>query len=228
MLPPGRAGAIINLALALNGQTAVNLNHTVGDDGLQAMLTQAQVKTVVTSSLYHSKIGKPRLAADSDVTVIYVEDLLKKATMWQRLRALCAVRVLPLRWLCQAQPDDNACILFSSGSTNTPKAIPLTHRQLLANIDGVLDHLQVRDSQEVLLSPLPLFHSFGLTAGTWLPLVSGIHAANHADPRDGTTVGKLAAQTKATFVIATPTFVRGWMRRITPEQFAHAICRGWR
>ena len=215
LLPPGRAGAVVNLAIAMTGRSAVNLNHTAGEAALADMAERAGLQTIITSSLYRRKIGDPALPG----RVLTAEDLLGGLTTWSRLLAALAVRFLPIGRLVKARPDDEACIVFSSGSTSTPKGAQLTHRQILANITAVSDHLHLHDD-DVVLSPLPLFHSFGLTVGDWLPLTLGLTVANHPDPTDGAAIGKLAAQARASFFVATPTFVRGWMRRIEPEQFA--------
>ena len=216
LLPAGRAGAIITLALAIRGRTAVHLNHTVGAAGLAQMAAIAGLRRIITSQLYHRKIGEPALPG----TVIAVEGLLNKLGKPAKLGALLKHALLPARWLCRGQPGDIAALVFSSGSTGVPKGVQLSHRQLLANIDAVWDHLNLNEGRETLLAPLPLFHSFGLSIGTWLPLVRAIGVANHPDPTDGKAIGELAARTKATFFVSTPTFVRGWMRRIEKEQFA--------
>jgi acyl-[acyl-carrier-protein]-phospholipid O-acyltransferase/long-chain-fatty-acid--[acyl-carrier-protein] ligase len=111
-------------------------------------------------------------------------------------------------------------VIFSSGSTGTPKGVQLTHRQLLANFSAILPHLGLEQERDILLSPLPLFHSFGYAVGTFFPLCTGLGIAAHPDPTDALAIGKLAAMTKASFLVSTATFVRGYLRRISPEQFA--------
>jgi acyl-[acyl-carrier-protein]-phospholipid O-acyltransferase/long-chain-fatty-acid--[acyl-carrier-protein] ligase len=216
LLPTGRGGAIVNLALAIQGRCAVNLNHTVGEAGLRRMTELAGLRTIITAHRYLEHIGTPRL----DCRWVDIETLLPAIPRWRLLAAIAQVICLPVSWLVRCRPDDPAGIIFSSGSTGDPKGIPLTHRQILANIDGVRRHLDLVPGVDRLLNPLPLFHSFGLSTGTWLPLVLGLPVIAHPDPTDARALGRLAETWRPTFMIATATFVRGYLRRIEPAQFA--------
>ena len=216
LLPTGRAGAIANCAIACAGRTAVNLNHTVGDAGLAQMGEIAELRTVITSRLYRRKIGEPQLPG----RVIEVEDLLPKIGKLSVIANMLKVLVLPAHRLVRGDPADAAVLVFSSGSTGAPKGVQLTHRQILANCDAVMRHMELRPGEDCVLNPLPLFHSFGLIPGTRLGLVTGLRVVGHPDPTDGKKIGELAAQYDASFLISTPTFVRGYQRRVEPEQFA--------
>ena len=220
VLPPGRAGVLFNLALAIAGRTAVNLNHTAGGPAVEKMCALAGIKTIITATPYLKRIGDPALQTVLDHhRVVKAEELIplvaKSAIVWQA----CCCLALPARWLCRGSADDVAAIVFSSGSTGDPKGVQLTHRQVLANCRAVRQGLDLQAYKDVILSPLPLFHSFGLVPGMWLGLTHGLSIAAHPDPTDGATIGKLAHELGVTFLVSTPTFVRGWMRRIEPEQF---------
>ncbi len=217
VLPPGRAGTIVNAALAIAGRTAVNLNHTAGEAQLARMCELAGVRTIVSSKLYLRRIGDPKLVG----RVVTVEELLPNLGRANLLLAAATNMILPSRWSARGNADDSAAIIFSSGSTGDPKGIELSHRQIIANCRAVADGLDLHLGRDVLLSPLPLFHSFGLVPGMWLGLVEGLAVAAQPDPTDGKALGELAAAAKATFLISTPTFVRGYLRRIEPEQFKH-------
>jgi len=217
MLPPGPGGAIVNLAVALAGRTAVNLNHTTGEAQVGRMCQLAEVRTIVSSKQYLDRIGQPALPG----RVLYAEDLVprlgKAKVVWQMLRVLG----LPHAWLDRARPGQVAVIIFSSGTTGDPKGVQLTHRQILAMCDAIFDHMDLRPGVDGVSSPLPLFHSFGLIPGTWLGLTEGALVANQADPRDGKALGALVERSRTTFLISTPTFVHGYMRRIEPAELAH-------
>jgi len=220
VLPPGRAGVLVNLALAIAGRTAVNLNHTAGGPAVEKMCGLADIKTIITATPYLKRINDPALQTVLDQRrVVKAEELIplvpKSAIVWQ---AFCCL-VMPARWLCQGAANDVAAIVFSSGSTGDPKGVQLTHREVLANCRAVRQGLDLQAYKDVILSPLPLFHSFGLVPGMWLGLTHGLSLAAHPDPTDGATIGKLAKELGVTFLISTPTFVRGWMRRIEPDQF---------
>jgi acyl-[acyl-carrier-protein]-phospholipid O-acyltransferase/long-chain-fatty-acid--[acyl-carrier-protein] ligase len=216
LLPPGKGGTIVNLTLAIAGRTAVNLNHTAGDSGLKRMCELADVHTIITAGKYTEKIGKPEV----DVRWVDVLELIPKISKFSVILNMLKVLFTPAATLVEAKPDDVACLVFSSGSTGDPKGVQLTHRQILANVDGLQSHFDLKENTDGLLSPLPLFHSFGVSAGMWMPLVCGLGLTSHSDPFDGRAIGKLAEQYKPTVLIGTPTFVRGYMRRASKEQFA--------
>lgn len=214
LLPPGRAGSVVNLAVALLGRTAVNLNHTAGAAQLKRMCEMAGIRTVISAGPYLKRIGDPGLP----VRMVMAEQVLpavpKIAVLWQAFSLWLA----PSSWRDAATPGSVAALVFSSGSTGDPKGIQLTHRQVIANCDAVQKALEL-SHRDVLLTPLPLFHSMGLVPGMWLALEKGMSIAAHPDPTDAKGLGDLAAKVGATFSITTATFVRGWMRRIPAEQF---------
>jgi acyl-[acyl-carrier-protein]-phospholipid O-acyltransferase/long-chain-fatty-acid--[acyl-carrier-protein] ligase len=216
LLPAGRGGAVVNVALAFAGRTTVNLNHTVGEAQLARMIDLAGIRTVITAERYLERIERPTLPG----RLVLVDELLPKIPKYRLALAAARALLLPSSLVDKARPDDLATIIFSSGSTAEPKGIMLNHRQILANTDAIVEHLDLSLERDVVLSPLPLFHSFGQLPGLWLGLVNGVTVAAQADPMDGAALGQLAARSHATFLISTPTFVRGYMRRVTKEQFA--------
>ena len=215
LLPPGRAGAIINMAVAMDGRCSVNLNHTVGKENLDYMCAVAELKTVVTSKLYwrHIKID------ELPVRMVFVEDLLPNMSKLSVIAWLLLMLIMPASIFCRGRAEDTATILFSSGSTGQPKGVQLSHRNMLYNGRAVCQHVNVTSkNHDRILNPLPYFHSFGLNVGLWLPLCNGLCTINQVDPRDGKAIGELCAKHHATFLISTPTFVRSYMRRIEAEQ----------
>jgi acyl-[acyl-carrier-protein]-phospholipid O-acyltransferase / long-chain-fatty-acid--[acyl-carrier-protein] ligase len=182
---------------------------------LKRMCEMAGIRTIISATPYLKRIGDPGLPQ----RMLLIEQLLpaipKLAVIWH----LALTLLLPPRWRDQGRPHDVACLVFSSGSTGDPKGVQLTHAQILANCDGIRKALDVGPG-DVVLTPLPLFHSFGLVPGMWLGLECGFAIAAHPDPTDAKGLGELAAKTGATFAITTATFVRGWMRRIPAESFA--------
>lgn len=216
LLPPSRGGAVVNLALALGGRTSVNLNHTAGEAQLARMAELAGLRTIVSSRRYLERLGQPALPG----RVVLAEDLLGQLSKVAVVAAMVRVIALPARWLDRARPDDVATIIFSSGTTGDPKGVQLTHRQVLANCGAMIAHVGIAPDSATLLTSLPLFHSFGLVPGMWMCLAYGIRIAAHPDPLDAAGIGALAAQTGAGYVISTPTFVRSYLRKVPPEQFA--------
>ncbi|MFN8422941.1 MAG: AMP-binding protein [Anaerolineae bacterium] len=215
LLPPGRGGAIVNLAIALAGRTSVNLNHTAGEAQVRRMVEMAGVRTIVSSKRYLARIGSPSLPG----RVLLAEDLIGGLSKAAVLLAMAKVVLLPARLLDRARPDDVATIIFSSGTTGDPKGVQLTHRQVLANCGAMVEHVEITPDGETLLTALPLFHSFGLVPGMWMCLCYGVRIAAHPDPLDAAGIGALAEASGTGYFISTPTFVRAYMRKVTPEQF---------
>ncbi len=216
LLPPGRSGSLVNLALMLNGRTAINLNHTVGNAQLQRMCELANIHTIISATPYLKRLGDLELKQK----VILLDEIMAKPSKIEVFIAAIGAYCMPLRWLDKARPKSVATVIFSSGSTGDPKGVELTHQQLLANIRAVSEGLELNSDTDVVLSPLPLFHSFGLIPGFWLGLVLGLPVASQPDPTDAKGLGKLAASSRATFLLSTPTFIRNYMRRVEPEQFS--------
>lgn len=217
LLPPGPGGTAVNLALVLDGRTAVNLNHTTGAERLAGMCRQAGLTTIISARRYLERIGEPQLPG----RVLAAEDLVPQIGRRGVLRQMLRIALKPPEQLDRARPDDTALVLFSSGTTGEPKGVQLSHRQVFATCDAIMTHLGLVPGVDGVTSPLPLFHMFGLVPGTWLGLVNGCPLAHQADPRDGRALGQLAERSRTTFLISTPTFVQGYLRRIAPEQLRH-------
>ena len=118
---------------------------------------------------------------------------------------------IKLRYFADVSLEDTATILFSSGSEGDPKGIELSHKNLLTNIKQIGELLNFH-KDDVILNSLPIFHSFGLTVTTLLPLCEGIKMVSVADPTDGATVGKMCARHRVSILFGTSTFFRLYVR----------------
>ena len=107
----------------------------------------------------------------------------------------------------QFKPTDTAVVLFTSGSESMPKAVPLTHENIVSDLHNVL-HSIALDNRLILLGFLPPFHSFGFTVLSILPLVSGMKVAYSPDPTATRDLVRLTRHTRAGMILATPTFLR--------------------
>jgi acyl-[acyl-carrier-protein]-phospholipid O-acyltransferase/long-chain-fatty-acid--[acyl-carrier-protein] ligase len=165
------------------------------------------------------------LTAGPDVEPLFLEDLLAELTSGQKLRTYLAVLLLPRfcteRWVLRlgpTRPDDVLTVIFSSGSTGDPKGVMLTHRNIAANAESVIQVIDPR-SRDRILGILPLFHSFGYTVTLWVPLQVGASVVYHADPRQSREIGELCRKYRCTIFLATPTFLRMCLRRCEPGDF---------
>ncbi len=219
LLPASVGGALANIAASIAGRVPVNLNFTAGRDATAAAIDRCGISTVLTSRAFLAKAGLPHTPG-----MLFLEDILKETSARAKASTLIAARLLPASlvercFLAPADPERLATVIFSSGSTGVPKGVMLTHRNVLANIDGA-NALFRLTSDDLVLGVLPFFHSFGYTITLWLPLVVGFGAAYHPNPTDAKTIGEMAAKYGATLLISTPTFCAAYVRKCQREQFA--------
>jgi len=220
LMPPTVAGALVNYAALLTGRVPVNLNYTLSAEALRSCIEQCNIRTVVTSKAFIEQ-----LKLDVPVETILLEDVAKSIGAVNKLAATLAAALLPVGLLekflggkRRAEMDDLATVIFSSGSTGTPKGVMLSHYNVVSNIQQIGQAFAL-DKNDRILGILPFFHSFGFTGTLWLPALLGSGAVYHPNPVDGRGIGDLVAEHRATFLLATPTFLQIYMRACTPEQF---------
>ncbi|MGJ8639778.1 MAG: acyl-[ACP]--phospholipid O-acyltransferase [Opitutaceae bacterium] len=218
LLPPGTGSAISNLALTLKQRIGVNLNYTASPASLASIMEQCSIKTTITSKKFLERFPELPLSEN----VLYIEELVKTIKERPKLATALKARFAPLGQIVSGPIDSDsvATILFSSGSTSEPKGILLSHHNLLSNIESFRSVLTPK-RDDVMLTALPFFHSFGYTATFWFPLLSGITTTCHTNPLEGEAIGKLAEKYDASLLLTTPSFLLAYARKVKPEQFAH-------
>lgn len=214
LLPPGAAGTIANLGLLLAGKVPVNLNPTQSTAASQHCLEQAGIETVLASRLMRERFPK----FPWPETTRLIESELAAARKW---RWLAAAYFVPTGLLARRLPramEDEAVLLFTSGSSGLPKGVPLAHRHLLTNLRQVTETglLAPRDR---LLTALPLFHSFGLTMGLFLPLATRRAIITAPSPLDCEKLAEAARGDAPTVLLTTPTFMRHYLKRVARDAF---------
>ncbi|MFN6103590.1 MAG: AMP-binding protein, partial [Planctomycetaceae bacterium] len=218
LLPPSVGGAVVNAALALLGRVSVNLNYTASRQMLESCLEQASIKRVLTSRLFVTK-----LKLELPVEMVYLEDLRPQITLLDKVVTGIQAYATPafvldrLFGLQKIQPDDLLTVIFTSGSTGEPKGVMLTQHNIGTNVDAVGQLIQIKKSDTV-LGILPFFHSFGYMATMWMPLVLEAGAVYHYNPLDAKIVGDLCKKYRGTIMMATPTFLRTYIKRCDKEQ----------
>lgn len=216
-MPTTLGGAVANLAITLSGKTVVNLNWTASVDALNSAIAQSRLKYVITSRRFMQKTAQP----DLPVRWLYLEDLLKNLGHIERFRAIRAALFASPKHLAgghEPQPNDIAAILFSSGTTGTPKGIMLSHANLLSNVNAV-QSVQRFSKDDSICAVLPFFHAFGYLALLWWPLLKGTRVAYHPDPLQAQRVIRLIKEEKLTALLITPTFLQTYMRKASTEDF---------
>ena len=219
LLPTSTAGVITNMAVLLQGKTLINLNYSASLDALQAAVKKADIRSIYTSKRFIKKLKQKGIELDSlfdNIQVYYLEQLKDEISTFTQLSIFTAAVLLPAKFLYfifgQAVAIEKpAAILFSSGTEGMPKGVVLTHRNLLANVRQVADVLDTQH-EDVVMNSLPLFHAFGLTVTTMMPMIEGIPVICHPDPMDTLTISKAIARYRATIFCGTSTFLRMFSR----------------
>jgi acyl-[acyl-carrier-protein]-phospholipid O-acyltransferase/long-chain-fatty-acid--[acyl-carrier-protein] ligase len=214
LLPPTVAGALVNLGLSLDARVPVNLNFTAGRESMEAAIAQCEIRSIVTSRIFLKKLS---LELPAEVTCIYVEDLFKHATTFDKLRAYLSARFFARpSWF---KPGSIATVIFSSGSTGVPKGVLISHYNVISNIEAIAQMFWI-NSDDRIVGVLPFFHSFGFTVTVWFPVISGCGVIYHPNPTEAAAIGELVQKHHGTLLLSTPTFCGTYTRKCTKEQFA--------
>ena len=205
LLPGSVAADIVFYGLHLAGKLPVLLNWTTGPANLAHAVKTLNVRYVITSKKLIDRLG----IQIEGTEYVYLEDLRGQIGKLEAAMTLLSTYLLPgslLRRAPRPDVDSPAVVLFTSGSESTPKAVPLSHRNLLTNLRACLKVLQA-NHKDVLLGFLPPFHSFGLLGNVLAPVLAGIRVAHYPDPTDAAGLVRTVAAYRATIAVTTPTFL---------------------
>ena len=220
LLPPSVAGVAVNVALAMDRRVSANLNYTAGSDVLNHCLRSVGAKHVLTSERFLSKLN-----LELDTEVVLLESLKDKVSKMDKAIAAFQAVLVPAFLLDRIlgthkiDPDDLLTVVFTSGSTGMPKGVQLSGANVSHNVEAI-DRAVHLDSSDTIIGVLPFFHGFGYAVTLWATMTLGPRAVYHFNPLDAKQIGKLSEKYGVTVILATPTFLRGYLRRVTPEQFA--------
>jgi long-chain-fatty-acid--[acyl-carrier-protein] ligase len=224
LLPASVAADMSLLALQLAGKVPVVLNWTTGPANLEHACRLLELRDVVTSNVFIDRLEENLVKAvkSSGAQCVCLEEVREGIHKRELLWTLLGVRLRPgrvRRQVPKVDADQPAVVLFTSGSEKAPKAVPLTHRNLLSNQRASLSVLGLT-RQDSVLGFLPSFHSFGLSVTGLMPLLSGVRVLHHPDPTAATTLARKIALYRPTLMAGTPTFVGAILDRAPgkPEQ----------
>lgn len=221
MMPASVGGAVLLHAMHFAGKTPAMINWTLGRRNLEHCLDVAKVERIVTAKALVDRLEAQGVDLEPLADkFVFLEEIGASLTRRKKLQSLLASR-LTWKTLHQraARVPDTAVVLFTSGSESLPKAVPLTHRNLLANVSDLCDCLRM-DHDDALLGILPPFHSFGLTTSVVLPAALAIRCTFHSNPTEGAVLAQMVEAYRATLLPGTPTFLNGMIRLATAKQLA--------
>jgi acyl-[acyl-carrier-protein]-phospholipid O-acyltransferase/long-chain-fatty-acid--[acyl-carrier-protein] ligase len=220
LIPPTVGGGVVNLALALDKRVAINLNYSLSNELINHCIKEAGIKHVLTTKKVMEKFDFELEGCE----VVYLDDFKEEVTGADK--AICAFQAfaVPGWLLCKMlglhsiKPDDLMTVVFTSGSTGVPKGVMLSHQNILSNVIG-FEKAAGFTPADTIVGVLPFFHSFGYTITLWAPMVCNLRGVYHINPLDAKQIGKLVEKYDGTILMATPTFLRTYMRRCSVEQF---------
>ena len=209
MLPNANGAAVTLMALMSAGRVPAMINFTAGVTNVLAACRAAKVDTILTSRAFIEKGRLDALVAglQKEVKIVYLDDIRPTITTMDKLRGFWNYR----KPLVSRKAGDWAAILFTSGSEGTPKGVVLSHRNMLANAAQAAARIDF-GRQDKVFNVLPVFHSFGLTVGLVLPLVSGVRIYLYPSPLHYRIVPELVYGVNATILFGTDTFLNGYAR----------------
>ncbi|MEI9963839.1 MAG: AMP-binding protein [Caulobacteraceae bacterium] len=212
LLPTSLGGVATFFALQATGRVPVMLNFSAGARNVRSACAQAGVRRVLTSRRFVAQGRLEDLIAEiaEVAAVTWLEDVRREIGPADKAYAALAGAV-PRRFRAAGKPDDIAVILFTSGSFGLPKGVALSHANILTNVEQVASHIAL-DPAWVWFNPLPIFHSFGMTAGMVLPLVVGLRSFQYPSPLHYKVIPGLVRETGASVLLSTDTFLNQYAR----------------
>jgi len=220
VLMPNMASAVaLMIGLSAFGRVSCMLNYTAGSEGMQSACQAAGIRTILTSRVFLAKAGLTEQAdALRDVDLVYLEDLRDRFGLLDKAWLIGFALWLPLAAVPKVDPESPAVVLFTSGSEGKPKGVVLSHRALLANVEQVLATIPI-GPEDTVLNALPIFHSFGLTAGTLIPMLSGARLVLYTSPLHFKVIPELVREKRCTVLFGTSAFFNHYARNAEAEDF---------
>jgi len=220
-LPNSTKTLNVILGLQLHGRIPAMLNYSTGSRGMLSACKTAEIKTVLTSRRF---IDLAKLNTDADalakqLKLVYLEDLAESISTFDKLKA--ATQALTADYWYKHQqfsPDSPAVVLFTSGSEGEPKGVVLSHANILANHNQLRARINF-NAQDIVLNFLPMFHSFGFTIGTMLPVLNGMTTFFYPSPLHFSVIPEIAYDTGATIMFGTNTFLAAYAKKAHAYDF---------
>jgi acyl-[acyl-carrier-protein]-phospholipid O-acyltransferase/long-chain-fatty-acid--[acyl-carrier-protein] ligase len=218
VLPASRGSMLANLAVTLANKVPVDLNFTIGRDANESCCRRANLRVAISATPFMERIKD----FPWPEKIVKLDELMPRLkweiVFWWAISLLLPARLL-LRLLKIPKEGGHteAVLLFTSGTTGEPKGVVVSHRNVVGNVSQFRQLLDARET-DAILGSLPFFHTFGSTVTLWYPLIEGVRIVTYPNPLEPARCAALIDRYKLTFLLATPTFLRLYLRKAEPEQ----------
>jgi len=217
MIPTSAGCALATVGALMSGRVPVMINYSTGaEKNARYAQDKCSFTTIITSKALLDKIDCPIIEG-----MVLIEDIMKSVKTGDKLKAALKTKLptgMILNSIHGGQEDDNAAILFTSGSEKDPKVVQLTHKNLASNIINLCEYENLTED-DILLANLVFFHIFGLTVNLWVAFVKGMTMVTYANPTDFKTISNIAREEKPTLMVGTPSFFWGYLQKSEPGDF---------
>jgi acyl-[acyl-carrier-protein]-phospholipid O-acyltransferase/long-chain-fatty-acid--[acyl-carrier-protein] ligase len=218
VLPASKGSMMANLAVTLAGKVPVDLNFTIGRAANESCIKRANLRVAISATQFIDRIKDfpwPERVLKLDELM---PRLKRQIVFWWMMSILApAGLLLRLLQIPKGGGHAEATLLFTSGSTGEPKGVVLSHCNIVGNVSQFRELLDAKKDDAILAS-LPFFHSFGSTVTLWYPLIEGVRIVTYPNPLEVAKNAALIERYKLTLLLATPTFLRGYLRKVEPHQ----------
>ena len=218
VLPASKGSMVSNLAVTLAGKVPVDLNFTVGRAANESCCKRANLRVAISATPFIERV-KDFPWPEQILKLDEVMPRLKpQILVWWTLSILLPSRLLlRLLQIPREGGHTEAILLFTSGTTGEPKGVVLSHRNIVGNVSQFRQLLNATNDDAILAS-LPFFHTFGSTVTLWYPLIEGVRIVTYPNPLEAAKNAALIERYTLTLLLATPTFLRGYLRKAEPHQ----------
>jgi acyl-[acyl-carrier-protein]-phospholipid O-acyltransferase/long-chain-fatty-acid--[acyl-carrier-protein] ligase len=218
VLPASKGSMVANLAVTLADKVPVDLNFTMGRAANESCCKRAGLRVAISATQFMERLKD----FPWPERVLKLDELMPRLKpqiiLWWMMSILLPARLL-LRLLKIPKKGGHteAVLLFTSGSTGEPKGVVVSHRNVVGNVSQFRQLLDATEDDAILAS-LPFFHTFGSTVTLWYPLIEGVPIVTYPNPLEAAKNAGLIERYKLTLLLATPTFLRGYLRKVEPDK----------
>ena len=218
VLPASKGSMVANLAVTLANKVPVDLNFTMGRAANESCCRRANLRVAISATPFMERLKDfpwPERVLKQDELLPRMK---RQIIFWWIMSVLIpAGLLLRLLQIPKQGGHAEAILLFTSGTTGEPKGVVVSHRNVVGNVSQFRELLDAKETDAILAS-LPFFHTFGSTVTLWYPLIEGVRIVTYPNPLEPARCTALIDRYKLTFLLATPSFLRLYLRKAEPEQ----------